>query len=134
MAPVLGSKVNSKRIGPVLDALTPWLGDGEEVRLVVRANRVNPLVDLLVVTDRQVLGVGSFDLAERGPKLVVRRSEITSFVVRMTLVDPRRLCVSTRAGEVSFGNLDRNDVTVVQAALSLVPERAPVAGCGVPAS
>jgi hypothetical protein len=125
MAPVLGSKVGAKRGSAVLEALGPWLPAGEDVRLVVRANRVNPLIDLLVVTDQRVLGVGSFDLAERGPKLSVNRSHITAFHVRMTLIDPRRLCVTTADGVVSFGNLDRADVPAVQAALSLVSDQAP---------
>src|SRR5687768_12750530 len=128
MAPVLGSKVSAKRGSAVLEALEPWLETGEDVRLVVRVNRVNPLLDLLVVTDQRVLGVGSFDLAERGPKLIVKRGNVTAFHVRMTLIDPRRLCVSTADGVVSFGNLDRADVPAVQAALSLVPDQAPVRG------
>ena len=126
MAPVLGSKVSVKRGSAVLEALEPWLQAGEDVRLVVRANRVNPLIDLLVITDQRVLGVGSFDLAERGPKLSVDRSDISAFHVRMTLIDPRRLCVTTATGVVSFGNLDRPDVPDVQDALSLVPDEAPV--------
>jgi hypothetical protein len=124
MAPVLGSKVSAKRGSAVLEALRSWLQPGEDVRLVVRANRVNPLLDLLVVTDRRVLGVGSFDLAERGPKLAVDRADITAFHVRMTLIDPRRLCVTTSRGTVSFGNLDKADVEAVQHALSLVPDHA----------
>lgn len=128
MAPVLGSKVSAKRGSAVLEALEPWLQAGENVRLVVRVNRVNPLLDLLVVTDQRVLGVGSFDLAERGPKLIVKRENVTAFHVRMTLLDPRRLCVTTAAGVVSFGNLDRADVPAVQAALRLVPDQAPVGG------
>lgn len=128
MAPVLGSKVSAKRGSAVLEALGPWLQAGEDVRLVVRANRVNPLIDLLVVTDQRVLGVGSFDLAERGPKLSVQRADVTAFHVRMTLIDPRRLCVTTAGGVVSFGNLDRADVPAVQAALSLVADQAPARG------
>lgn len=128
MAPVLGSKVSAKRGSAVLEALETWLQAGEDVRLVVRANRVNPLIDLLVVTDQRVLGVGSFDLAERGPKISVNRVDMTAFHVRMTLIDPRRLCLTTAARVVSFGNLDRADVPAVQAALSLVPDQAPVRG------
>jgi hypothetical protein len=128
MAPVLGSKVSAKRGLAVLEALEPWLQPGEDARLVVRANRVNPLIDLLVVTDQRVLGVGSFDLAERGPKVSVDRADITAFHVRMTLIDPRRLCVTTPARVVSFGNLDRADVPAVRAALSLVPDQAAVHG------
>lgn len=118
MAPMLGGKVNERRAASFLADLTPWLWPGEDVRLVVRTNRVNPLIDLVVITDRRVLGVGSFDINERGPKLVVALSDIVSWDVRMTLIDPRRLCLVTAAGEMSFGNLDKADVATVKAALA----------------
>lgn len=123
MGVVLGSKVNPKRAAAVQAGLTPWLEADEEVRLMVRANRVNPLIDLVVVTDRRVLGVGSFDVAERGPKLQLTLAEVTCWQVRMTLLDPRRLCVTTAAAEVAFGNLDRADVSAVATALAGVRAR-----------
>ncbi|MGH8998733.1 MAG: hypothetical protein ACRDY7_05015 [Acidimicrobiia bacterium] len=118
--------MSERQAAAVLERLGCFLADDEEVRLLVRVSRVNPLLDMLAVTSQRLLGIGSFDVAARGPKLVVDASDLVSWDVRTTLVDPRRLRVRTRRGGISFGNLDRADVETVEAALAALAGRAAV--------
>lgn len=118
MAAAYGTKVSDRVAQKLAVSLPAWLQPDELPRLVVRARRLNPVIDLVVVTDSRVLGICLAELDRRGPKLCVARADITGVEVRKKLLEDRQLVVATGAGETLFGNLDSaTDTPTVLAAL-----------------
>lgn len=67
-APQLGFKAE-KAFAKAAEPLTGMLDDGEEIRAAFRWNKVSPSVDLMVTTDRHLLGWGH---AWDGPTITIR--------------------------------------------------------------
>jgi len=67
MAPAYGTKVSHRRAHRKAFKLPASLQPDEEPRLVVRARRLSPVIDLVVVTDARVLG---FCVKPNGPSSV----------------------------------------------------------------
>jgi hypothetical protein len=116
--PKFGSRIKDKKRRLLMSGLGDWIVPGEQVRLIVRTNRLRPMLDYVAVTNARVLGIQSTVLPPSGPTLVVQGDAIASLQIRKTILGPNCLVLVKGSEEVMFGNLDKPDVADVVSAVS----------------
>jgi hypothetical protein len=110
----LGAKINEKLVSRWTAGLKPHLYDGEELRLLVKTNKISPSLDGPVVTSARVLAFDSSGLPDKPPKIDVLVSQIAhvrldrflrAVNARLELVTGEGVALGTLIGDRTDGKL-----------------------------
>lgn len=122
----VGCKLKEKHVVQVREALEPALPIGERITAIFWANRLRPMLDMIVVTDSRVVGVFRPDLA-RGKGL---HKEISGHEVTLVTVEPWRLGPRWRSAKLkiarsggkpeAYADVQRADAEALQRFVSAV--------------
>ena len=108
--PRFGSTVKGKFASKCLSGLQPHLQLMESPILLVKTEKLRPLLDAIVVTNQRVLGLFVSNLADKGPRIQVGAPDLQGAELRKGFYG-LALVVHTLAGEVELGTpkgLDAN--------------------------
>ncbi len=95
-------------------ALSAHLHPGETIWALARCNSMRPTMDGIAITNARLLGLASFELGVKGPKMQLRVDEILSFDFAKKATGCY-LKVDTRSGEtVSFGSINDGETDFVR--------------------
>jgi hypothetical protein len=95
-------------------ALSAHLYPGETIWALARCNSMRPTMDGIAITNARLLGLATFELGMKGPKVQLRVDDIVSFDLAKKATGTY-LKVSTRSGEtVSFGSINDGETDFVR--------------------
>jgi len=116
----LGAKIKAKFADKVVEGLSSHLYPGEAVQLIVKTNKLSPMLDAIVVTDGRLLALQSTDVASKGPRVNLRADKISQVTVQEKRFTSATVEVATVEGDVvALGTMigDNADGALVQAAI-----------------
>ena len=117
----LGAKVKDKHVESAVSGLRDYLYEGEEPRLIVKLNKVNPFLDFMVVSNARVLAYYKADLGKKEPRISVLANQIAEFKVEDRKLSNPVTEILTKSGDkISFGQLiaSKDDAPLVREAIN----------------
>ncbi|MBE1603707.1 hypothetical protein [Actinopolymorpha pittospori] len=108
----IGVKLKPKFVAECLTRLKVHLQPYSIPLLIVRTNKVRPLLDAIVVTNNEVLAIRRLDVLTRGPRVLIPRNEILGVDIKPHFSRPA-LVIHTTSGDKDLGDLNEADAHVV---------------------
>jgi hypothetical protein len=104
-----GEKVKDSLVDKVIERLAPHLLPGENIELLIRTNKLSPLLDAIVVTDGRVLALHTGDVLAKGPRIQFPANQVRELLIDKRFTGTSADLLTVTGQRVSLGALIGGD-------------------------